>query len=163
MKNVFSLISLTLIMVITASCGFKPLYAKRSADSALCDNFRVKEVNLQDIGQRLRYNLQDSLNNSCLGDDKKYQISISLERSLQALAIQKDREVTRYNAILVGDFSLIDEKGEVIFAGSSKMIGGFDAVVSDYGTYAQEQDALDKLAEEMARDISLRIAAKLAK
>ena len=53
-------------------------------------------------------------------------------------------------------------KGQNNFASSTgKNIGGFDAQVSDYGTYALEEDTEKKLLEEMANDITLKISTVL--
>jgi hypothetical protein len=155
--------ALAAIIISLSSCGFKPLYENKEIKAGkTCGNFSIEEIKYSRIAaQKLKYNLQDSLNLACINSDKNYKVQIDLSKTSEGVGIQKDREVTRYNLRLVGSFRVLDSKGKIITSGTSNMIGGYDAVISDYGTYALEQDTESKLLEEMANDISLKIVSKL--
>lgn len=144
---------------VLGACNLKPLHAKKeSLSGGSCSNFKVDPINFDQVGQKLRYKLQDSLNASC-SNNKKYVISVELAKEKESIGLQKDREITRYNVFLVAVYRVREQGGnEVILEGRRKLAGGFDAVVSDYGTYAQEQDTYRKLADELARDLSLKIS-----
>jgi hypothetical protein len=128
----------------------------------MCDNFSVNKVETTGTaGQKLKYKLQDALNAACIKPENKYNIVIELTKTKEALGIQKDREITRYNLNLSGSYKVTDENGKNLYNGTSIMVGGFDTVTSDYGTYALEIDTEEKLLEEMANDIALKVSAKL--
>jgi hypothetical protein len=151
------------LIISVTSCGFKPLYENKERKGGQdCNNFSVLDNNYSRVTfQKLKYNLQDSLNLACINPDKNYKVKVNITKTREGVGIQKDREVTRYNLRLVGSFTVIDSKEKTVTSGTSNMIGGYDAVISDYGTYALEQDTELKLLEEMANDIALKIASKL--
>lgn len=155
--------ALAAIIISISSCGFKPLYEnkerKRGED---CNNFTVLDNKYSRVPfQKLKYNLQDALNLACISPDKNYKVKVNITKNREGVGIQKDREVTRYNLSLLGSFDVLNSENKTVTSGTSKMVGGYDAVISDYGTYALEQDTELKLLEEMANDISLKIASKL--
>ncbi len=153
MKNI---LTLSLILLLT-SCGFKPLYAKEKAGGA-CDNFSVNPINLSLTGHKMQYLVQDKLNQACIDSENDYNVDIKVGVGEESVAIQKDREVTRFNVILDATYTLTNKtSGKHIYTGKTKSIGGYDAVTSDYGTYALEQDTKNKLAEEMSREIAFKI------
>ncbi len=154
MKN---LITLSLILFLT-SCGFEPLYKKSEAGGA-CDNFKVNTVEFSLAGQKMQYMIQDKLNQACIDPTKEYVVDVKMALTEEAVAIQKDRQVTRYNVVLDATYKLIDlVTNKDIYTGKTRSIGGYDAVTSDYGTYALKQDTKNKLAEEMAREIAFKIS-----
>ncbi len=157
-------LSLVAVVVLVSSCGFKPLYAQKGRDGTRsCSNFKVEKAKNPTLGaQRLQYRLQDSLNLACINTDKNYKVIVNVSREREAIAIQKDREITRYNLNLVGSYTVVDTTtNKPVDTGTSIMVGGFDAVFSDYGTYALEHDTEKKLYEEMANDLSLKISSRL--
>jgi LPS-assembly lipoprotein len=158
-----SAILLSFVSVV-ASCGFTPLYKKTNGDkSNSCTNFTVEKIKSFSIsGQKMQYNLQDRLNQACINQNKEYKIQVDVVKTKGAGSIQKDREVTRYTLNLVGSYKVFEGDSEKAkFDGKSVMVGSFDAVTSDYGTYALEDDTQEKLLEEMANDISLKISSQL--
>lgn len=155
---------LTFAIFALSSCGFRPLYSNPGKNAGKsCDNFTVDKLEKFDLaGQKLQYKLQDSLNQACINSNVKYGVSVDLTKSKEAIAIQKDREITRYNLHYIGNFTVSDKSsGKEIYKGSTNMVGAFDAQTSDYGTYALEQDTESKLFEEIASDISLKISSNL--
>ena len=160
LKNI---LVLTLLVAVSA-CGFKPLYAKKDGENShSCSNFTVSKVDgFRISGQKMQYELQDALNQSCINQDKKYTVKVGLTKTRDSILIQKDREVTRYNLNVIGSYQVFEgDSAKAAYSGSSTMVGGFDAVTSDYGTYALEEDTQSKLLEEMANDITLRISSQL--
>ncbi len=159
-----SLLSSLVIVLLLASCGFKPLYAKKDGErSHSCTNFTVEKVKtLRVPGQKMQYELQDALNQACINQEKEYRIAVDVVKAKGGIAIQRNRAITRYNLTLTGNYKVYESGSEKpVYTGSSTMIGGYDAVVSDYGTYALEEDTQTKLMEEMANDMALRISSQL--
>jgi len=157
-------ICLLVLIFLVSSCGFKPLYAKKDGEkNHSCDNFTVDKIKGYFIpGQKMQYKLQDSLDQACINQNKQYYISMDIIKGKNALSIQKDREITRYSLTLTGNYQLF-EKGadKPLYTGTSVMVGSYDAVTSDYGTYALEEDTQAKMLEEMANDITLKISSQL--
>ena len=152
--------SLISIFAISA-CGFTPLYKKDSNNVEGCENFSVKSSGYEEVGIKLRYRLQDKLNEACLNADKNYLVNLNIDKTEEAIGIQKDREISRYNIGLVSSYTVTESESEKTFSGVSSLKGGYNAVASDYGTYAQQQDTFKKLAIETADDLALRIALQL--
>ena len=158
----FLVISLTTAIFLSA-CGFKPMHAKKEGTSGICNNFKVLKADNNSVSkQKLRYKLQDRLNQSCINPDKNYVIETNISRVRDSIGIQPDRAVTRYNVTVSGSFSIKDvATGKVVETVHSSITGGYDDVVSDYGTYALELDTESKLMQEMAEDVALKIATNL--
>ncbi|HCR85496.1 MAG TPA: hypothetical protein DIV86_02345 [Alphaproteobacteria bacterium] len=156
-------LTLLLLSFAVVSCGFTPLYKRPEGKKSACNNFTVQINDIDSANQRLKYKLQDILNVSCILPDKKFNVVTTVNRSKQGLGVQKDREVTRFNVILDSSYNVFDSDNKNIYSSRSRISGAFDAQISDYGTFALEQDTVNKLVEELAREISLKIASKLAK
>ncbi len=157
MYQIKSLILLLTSAAIISSCGFKPLYAKKNPSGKVCDNFSVTSENYQEVGHKVKYSVQDSLNLACVDVDNMYRIELVLDKEKQEVGIQKDREVTRYNLIFLAKYKIFKNAEEKPFdEGYNKLVGGYDAVVSDYGTFSNEQDTFENLADEMANELSLK-------
>lgn len=162
----FSILLLSSIIFscfIVSSCKLKPLYAKKNIGGHnLCKNFDVKLDEETIEGQKLKLKLSDLLNQTCIMQDNNYNIEVKLAKSKQGLGIQRDREITRFNMLLTVIYKVHSENDDkVIYSAKSRASGAFDAQVSDYGTYAIEQDTVYKLAEELAEEIALKITTKI--
>lgn len=143
-----------------SSCGLQPIYAKKGANSNLCNNFTVSSKNYKEVGNKIKYKIQDRLNQACIDEKTNYKVELELDKGQEEVSIQKDREVTRYNVTLHVKYKIFVEGNKKLFAeGSKSLVGGYDAVASDYGTYSNEQDTFEKLSSEMAEDLSLKILA----
>ena len=112
-------------------------------DQGLADQFLEKELNPQAI------NLPN-----------RYEIDIILSRGIASLGVKKDKEVTRYNLIYTANYTLKNTaSGKNEIAGKSKIVGGYDAVSSDFGTYSAEKDAERRIMTELAKEIKLKLIA----
>lgn len=155
----FQIRSLTLLLISFAlfSCNFKPVY--KSYEDGQCNNFSVKSENYEEVAVKIKYPLQDKLNRACINKENNYKVNLILNKRKEPISIQRDREVARYNVLLYIKYKVTGAEKE--FSGDYKIIGGFDSVVSDYGTYAQEYDTMDKIAKEASYDLFLKILSKL--
>jgi len=160
--------SLTLLQIsfLLAACGFEPIYKRDSANIKTCDNFSVSTEGYSEYSVYLKAELREKLNESCTNPNQKYKVNIALDKELSAASIQRDREVSRYNVNLKANYKLESfgknsKELTQVDTGTTSLIGAFDAVESDYGTYAQEQDTSINLAKEIARDLALKILMKI--
>lgn len=157
-------LTLLLLSVAVTSCGFTPLYKRPVNQETACNNFEVTVPNIDAAGQRLKYRLQDLLNVACIRPDNKFKVGVTVNKTKQGLGIQQDREITRFNMILDSNYNVFDvDASKKIYSSRSRISGAFDAQTSDYGTYSIEQDTVVQLAEDLAREISLKIGSNIAK
>jgi LPS-assembly lipoprotein len=157
----FVLIALTL-----SSCGFQPFYAKQTLGSSARVPFDVgvEPIALGRTGQILQNELQHLFNPLSQDVPQEYVLSVDLEEKISPLVIERDRTVSRYNLVYKARYSLKDPRsGKVINRGVSKVVGSYDAVESDFATYAAQKDTSERAMVELAKDIKVRLMAFLLK
>jgi len=156
-SSILSLISIFLV----SACGFQPVYKHDTANSKSCKNFSVETQGYQEYGVHLKYRLQDKLNRACINPEQNYVVNVVIDRSRESVSIQKNREVSRYNTTFSTNYSVTNITTGKSWRGANNLIGGYDAVASDYGTYSQGEDTTKKLAIESADTIALKVLMKL--
>ncbi len=158
----FRILIISLIFPL-ASCGFHPVYSKKSEESAnpgMSAFFR--EITIGDIpnksGQDLKNSLYDVLNPTSVPSDKKYRLEVKLKRDIIPLIIEKDRSTTRYSLVYTATLSLSETGGsKVIYSGTSRASGSYDALNSDYAVYMAEGDTGHRVIRDMADDIKNKL------
>lgn len=152
--------------LILTSCGFTPLYGEHSANQTVIQE--ALETKVDPIpgrnGQILRTTLMDSLNPHSTSLAPNYHLIVILEETEVPVGIQRDRRITRYNIIEEANYSLKAINGDkLIDSGHVRMIGSYDAVDSDFATFAAKQDAIKRVMQEMGLDIQARVVAAFLK
>lgn len=163
MKKYISLITIGFTLVLTA-CGFEPLYAAKQNEGSVLigSSFKVDNVDFGRPGQKLQYRLEDLLNHG-RNENKIYRLKVALEKRTDGIGIQKDRFITRYNVRVRAVYEVFDiATSKKVIAGTSSMVGGYDAVTSQFGTYAADENVTLSLMDELAKDIVLSISTKLS-
>jgi LPS-assembly lipoprotein len=160
LRKIFILVT---VLSLTA-CGFAPVHQRYGGKvfGAEGDLAAIKLGNIGDQKERtdqvLKTNLGRELNLSSINAKKKYILNITLTDSIAGLGVKKDKEITRYNIIFTANYTLQDiETKEEVTRGRSKIVGGYDAVASDFGTYAAKKDVEGRIMNELAKDIKLRL------
>jgi hypothetical protein len=94
-------------IALLGGCGFRPLYAGPQGE-AVSEELASIEVRAPQtrLGRILQNRLIDDLNPAGLLVAKRYRLELALEQSRQALAIQLDDSITRYDLTLAAFFSL---------------------------------------------------------
>lgn len=159
-------------MLATASialtgCGFTPLYSKHSKHNSAAVQ-QTLETKIEKIpgrsGQILWTTLMDHLNPSSIPVTPHYRLVVTLQEKEIPVAIQQDRHITRYNIIEEANYSLISiESNKQIDNGHVRVIGSYDAVDSDFATFAAKQDTIKRAMQEMGMDIGQRVIAAFLK
>ena len=158
------------LVIALASCGFQPLYSKQGiGENSIVVSEQLSKVGVKvscepnnRIAQKTQAEIEDIFYRKGEGD-KKYSLKVKITPTKDAIGIQQDRTVTRFNVRLNAEYTLADENGVNIDTGSSFAAGSFDAVTSDFGTYSLEKDTELNLTETIARNIAANIASKLSK
>lgn len=163
-------IYLFLLVALLSACGFTPVYKKtapiETGDQAKEELYTIKVDNigssptLKHSAQELKAKLEDSFNPQSVNAEKKYRLTLSLDKVKGSQAIRRTGEITRYTITMTAYYKLIDLKtGETILDNTSRMRGSFDAVGSDFGTFTAEEDTVGRATREIANDIAMHIAA----
>ena len=161
-------ICLVSLMVLPAmvACGFEPLYGQRAGgDSVVAHAAAIEVMAIPDrLGQVVRNHLRDGLTPYGVPDAPRYRLSVTLRKTEEGIAFQKDDAVTRYNVILWASYDLVEvATGARVTKGLVRSIAAYNVVRSDYATIAAARDAEARVAEAVSDEIQTRIAIDLAR
>lgn len=146
---------------VVSACGFQPLYSGGKAGHMASELGSVKIDLIKDrSGQQLRNQLLDMMTPYGQPARSKYKLKITMSESKGGLAVKKSEIATRANLRISANFALTDSRtAEVLFNGTSSVVGSFDILSSDFSTLIAEKDARVRVIGEVARDIQTRLSA----
>lgn len=158
------------IVLITASCGFRPLYAPASSDSNEIDKFTfetLRTVNISRIrdreGQFLRNKLIELMHPNGRADVVAYNLAIKVAESKSSLAVRRSSDATRANLTITGEYSLVRlDTRDVLIGGAVKSTGGYNIFESEFQTLSAEKSARERALIDVAYQLRLRIATAFA-
>lgn len=162
MKKTAATLSIISAMTVSA-CGFKPIYA--TPDNAVSPVIRQVSIGAISAPEEAHLALVGALRERIVvgeGLTPKYNLEVVATENAQALAVQIDATVTRYNYRMRARYSLRDLESGSKINGSAEAITSYNIVSSQYSTLFAERTAREKaarlLAEEIERDILLRLS-----
>lgn len=163
---------LLLVLAAVGACGFTPVYQQYGHGIRGTDG-KLAQVKLGDIShsnasprvvQMLRTNLGRELNPDNDYSQQHYVLDVVLDNAIEALGVKQDKEITRYNLNYVARYTLRDlATGRKVVDGRSRITGSYDAVASDFGTFAAQRDIEEKILVELAKDIKLKLTSHFLK
>jgi len=153
-------------MMLAAGCGFQPLYAVPGGGAPGLRNAALAGVSApEDIEPVIERAFRRRT--APANAEPAYDLSITAKEQAERLAVQIDASVTRYNYRLVGEYTLTERAGGKRYSGRVASIASFNVVDSQYSTLYAEAAAREKaavqLAEDVERDILLKLAAEAEK
>lgn len=141
---------------LVAGCGFTPLYGEGTAARASIGTIEVAILPGQ-FGFVLRERLVTRLG---AAQAPRYRLEVAWEIDKERRAIRADRTVTRFNLDVTGTYALLPVGGsDPVTTGTARATTAYSTVASPFATRAAEQDALRRLAEELAERIAIRLTA----
>lgn len=155
-------LALTAVPALLAGCGLQPLYGRHAAGgSTLGELQTIRIAPIQDRpGQQLHNALRNEVNPRGQPVDPRYLLDVDLVISKQEIGVRKDETATRANLVLSGTYRLTRIADTVEMTnGVAKSIVSYNIVDSEFGTYAAEQDALQRGIDQLAEQLRLRLAA----
>lgn len=160
----------TLILALAAAlggCGFRPLYGAGDADDPeIREQLAAIEIRGLDgrLGQILRNDLLDQLNPVGEQLPTRYFLGVQLRRFSNALGIQLDNTITRYNLILIARFQL-RERGtrRLVYQSVARREASFNVSQLPFADLVAEQDAERRAAREVSNDIRTQLAVHFAR
>lgn len=159
LKSFTALCAAFLITAVVASCGFVPIAADRNgveAEEALV----VRDLDLEGGDERFQYELRRELL-------RFVQIDPSARRALRVetnitrtgLAITSTDEITRFNLEAITIYRLVGIGDDPEIVRDTRSIASVNATTDTFATQASERAAVNKLAENTARQIILGLRA----
>jgi LPS-assembly lipoprotein len=150
---------ITLLGLLTASCGLQPLYSG-GASGAVATTLRAVQVAPIEgqSGWLVRNELVERLGDGANAGAARYRLEVELDDDITSFGIRGDRAATRERRTLRARYRLVEiERGTVVLDATAGSDAGIDVVSSEYATVAAEQTALERLAEAIADQIAARL------
>jgi LPS-assembly lipoprotein len=150
--------------LILGACTLRPLLHTTNDEGVRGELEAISIVGLDDrLGQLVRNALLDELNPTGVEVPSRYILDVDLQRSAQALGIQLDNVITRYNLTLTARFELLDSRsGQVLYESQVQRIASYNVSLQPYATLAAEVDAERRIAREVGDNISTLLAVHFA-
>ena len=149
------------IALMTAACGFQPLYGGGSR-SPVAQTLRSVTVSpiAGESGWLVRGALRDRLQLTGEGPDQaRYRVDVRLDDQIIGFGVRRDDSVARERRTLRARWQLVDTTtGTTVIDDTAGADMGIDVVTSEYATIAAEQSALERLSQMIADQIVGRIA-----
>ncbi|MGI9450900.1 MAG: LPS assembly lipoprotein LptE [Geminicoccaceae bacterium] len=152
-----------LVLAATAplgACGFRPLLYRADGDTIREELAAIEISGLGGrLGQHLEIALDENLNPTSKRIPSRYDLAIRLTNTNNALAIQLDNTITRYNLSLTAAFELKDQAGgDLLYRSSVQRVASYNVRRAPYSTLTAQKDAERRAAEEIADDIRTLLA-----
>lgn len=149
-------------------CGFRPLLKQQAAaDADQSVQAELASIEVEpargQLGQQLRNDLLDQLNPGALAVASRYRLSVQNQVTTNALAIQIDATITRFNLRLRTRFQLRDKQsGKMVYASTVARTSSYNVVRQPYAVKVAETDAQRRAAREVSADVRNLLAVYFA-
>lgn len=158
-----------LLAYLVSGCGFTPVYGTNN-DMDIETGTYLSSISLKQssgpLGQRLENALEDRLNPDGSGSlyDNAFRLEFTINSKRDAVVIEQDGSIARYNIMLVSSYRLVDtETNEVLDKGQVRRTASFFNAPEKFASYIAEKDAVDRALLELSEDYKLRLAAYFAR
>lgn len=156
-------ISLFAITLCIASCGFKPVYKKQDqASTSPIETFlaaiEVAPNNSAIDSQQLISAVSKKLNPNHKNVPTQYRLDITVQTASYELAIQQNREATRYNQRVTVHIKLTDNmQQKTLFTDNVSLTGSYDLNESEYATFIAERDTKNRIIEQLGEEVKSQL------
>lgn len=151
----------TLGLLLLGGCGFTPLYAAPGVSPGLSAVETIAPEGRS--GALLRESLDDALARDS-AVPARWRLEVSLRESRIARGRRSDGVASRYEYVVTADWTLTSRTdGVVAIRGTSRSEVTFDRADQPYAAIAAQQDAEQKVADELARKIQVDLAVWMLK
>ena len=145
---------------LLAGCGFQPLYKKGDGET-LGQLSKIKIANIPDRhGQLLRNDLLTRLTPYGGPDVPLYELKVRMDYDKKELSLLKDSSTNRSQIILKVSFDLSHLRtGKFLYRGSETLTADFNTLMfSPYSNLVSEENAKNRLIDEVAQNIKVQLA-----
>jgi LPS-assembly lipoprotein len=146
------------------ACSLRPMMHSVNDEGVRGELQATRIVGLDGrLGQLVRNALLDELNPAGVAAPSHYILDVKLQRNAQALGIQSNNVITRFNLRLTARFELTDAKsGKTLYQSQVQRIASYNVGQDPYATLAAEIDAERRVAREVGNNIATVIAVHFA-
>jgi LPS-assembly lipoprotein len=149
-------------LLLLAACGFQPLHGDGDGSGARPGDELAKVQILplpERTGQILHNELRNEINPAGQPSAPAYELAVRLKETARDTGVRKDETATRAVLRMEANFALRRAgTRQVLFAGQSLSIVGYNLVESQFATYTAENDARARAMHQLAQDISAQLA-----
>jgi LPS-assembly lipoprotein len=151
---------LTALAATVAGCGFHPLYAPTGPRDWDPDMAAISVAPINDRpGQILALALRENLNPGGSSVHPRWRLNTTLTVSRADLGIQRNATATISETIVNVAYQLYDLKtNKMVYGSSSRATGDFDQLSDAYATQVAADSARDRALQEIADEMTLRLA-----
>lgn len=139
-------------------CGLQPIYASGGHGVAATT---LDAIEIAPIPDKMGYLLTEALHRR-FGENPatpRYRLQVELQDEILGFGIRGDNSIARERRTLRARYRLVSiTTGRIMLDATAGSDLGIDRVSSDYAVVAAESTALERLATEVARQISADIA-----
>ena len=152
--------------LLLSGCGFHPLYGNTALDPHVgptLANVYVEPISDR-VGYELRNNLLDLFNATGAADGAAYRLKLTLSEMEEAVVLQTNTAITRYNYTLLAHYELIPrESAMAVKIGDVTALSAYNVAAAPflYATVTAERDAKNRAANDIAERIRTQIAVYL--
>lgn len=146
--------------LLLASCGLQPIYSGGGKSAAAQAMASIEVAPIPDrAGFLMRNALQDRLGGAPAGS-AHYRLEVELDEAIEGFGIRGDDSITRERRTLRARYRLVSADGtRTLLDATARSDAGIDVVrSSDFAVIAAENSALERLAIDLAEQISTRLA-----
>ena len=154
------------ISLALAACGFHPLYGSAGLDPRIGPTLAGVYVEpVPDrVGYELRNQLLDLFNATGQAEGAAYRLKLSLNETEDAVVLQTNTAITRYNYTLTAHYDLIPKDGaSPVKSGDVTALSAYNVAAAPflYSTVQAERDAKNRAANDIAEHIRTELAVYL--
>ena len=147
-----------------AGCGFQPLYGNGGGMAGVTlQNVYVEPISDR-VGYELRNNLLDLFNATGQADNAQFRLKLSLSETEEAVVLQTNTAITRYNYTLTAHYELIPRAStQAVKMGDVISLTAYNVAAAPflYSTVTAQRDAKNRAANDIAERIRTQIAVYL--
>jgi LPS-assembly lipoprotein len=150
----------------TTACGFRPLYGRTDLDPRVAPTLSAVYVDpIPDrVGYELRNFLLDLFNATGQADGAVYRLKLTLNEREEAVVLQSNTAITRYNYTLTAHYDLLPrESTSPVKSGDVTALSAYNVAAAPflYATVTEERDAKNRAANDVAQRIRTELAVYL--
>ncbi len=150
-----------LILLLLASCGFKPMLAKDSESADLLTHIKLKTVTgLKSVKSR---DIVEKIFDPASVVEPLYFLNLDVQSENTAFAVLKDSQTTRYRVKTTINYNIVNvENNKIVNTGSLYIFNSYDVAYSEFMNYTSNRYASDIGLKELCDQLKIRVTAILA-
>jgi LPS-assembly lipoprotein len=160
------ILPLVLGTAVISGCGFHPLYGGGEVGARISPTLAAVYVEpVPDrVGYELRNDLLDLFNATGQADGAAYRLKLTIAETEEAVVLQTNTAITRYNYTLTAHYDLIPRAStDAVKSGDVTALSAYNVAAAPflYATVTAERDAKNRAANDIAERIRTELAVYL--